>query len=137
MSAKELQIIRQIHETPGGFIKNARESGALAENVVWHVPGPPDILPFAGTFEGAEGIARFESLLSTTVRYDRAELVQYLTGDDCVAAIFIGEGIAIATGREFKGHIVRLYRFQNGKIVEVRNCYDTACYVDAVTGPRR
>ena len=137
MIATYLQTVRQIHETPGGFIKNARESNSMDPNVIWHVPGPPEVLPFAGTFEGLDGIARFEELLANTMRYDRAEVVQYLAGEDCVAAVFIGEGVSIATGRPFKGHIVRLYRFQHGKIMEVRNCYDTASYVDAVAGRPR
>lgn len=105
---RNLESIRRIHESAGGLIENARESAATAEEVVWHVPDPSEILPFAGTWRGLEGIAEFERLLAGTMRNSRAELLQYLVGGDHVAA-------AISTGKAFSGQIVRLYRFELGK----------------------
>lgn len=134
LERKHFAIIRAIHEAKGGIIQAARDSGAMAEDVEWYVPGPPDVLPFAGTWRGLEGIAEFQRLLGETVRYDRAELKEYLVSGNEVAAIFVGEGVAVATGRPFKSEILRLYTFRDGKVVRVRNYYDTAAYVAAVRG---
>ena len=131
---QHLEAIRHIHDGPS-IVKRARESGTLAENVEWWVSGPAEILPFAGTWRGLDGIAEFHKKLAQTMRYDKVELQQYLVSGDDVAAIFIGEGIARATGRAFRSEIVRLYTFRDGKVVRVRNYYDTAAYVAAVASP--
>ncbi len=130
---KHLDAIAYIH---GGrsIIQRARESGALAENVEWWVSGPAEILPFAGTWHGLEGIAQFQKKLVETMRYDKIELQKYIVSGDDVAAIFVGEGVARATGKPFRSEIVRLYTFADGKVVRVRNYYDTAAYVAAVRG---
>lgn len=133
--ARELHIIRRIHEG-SGIIRRFRESGALTDSVEWIVPGPPDVLPFAGTWRGLAGISEFQRRLDETMRYDRVELLQYLVSANNVAAIFVGEGVAKATGRPFHSEILRLYTFDTAgsKIVRVRNYYDTGAYVRAVKG---
>ncbi|MEO7502748.1 MAG: nuclear transport factor 2 family protein [Gemmatimonadaceae bacterium] len=132
---RELAIIRWIHEG-SGIIQRFRESGALADNVEWIVPGPPNILPFAGTWRGLDGVAEFARLLDATMRYDRVELQEYLVSANSVAAVFLGEGIARATGRPFRSEILRLYTFDSAgeKIIRVRNFYDTGAYITAVRG---
>jgi ketosteroid isomerase-like protein len=132
---RELTIIRWIHEG-SGIIQRFRESGALADNVEWIVPGPQSILPFAGTWRGLAGVAEFARLLDATMRYDRVELQEYLVSANSVAAVFLGEGIARATGRPFRSEILRLYTFDSAgeEIVRVRNFYDTGAYISAVQG---
>lgn len=130
---QHLDAICYIHGGPN-IILRARESGTLADNVEWWVSGPPEILPFAGTWRGIDGVAAFQKKLGETMKYDKVELQRYLVSGDDVAAIFIGEGIARATGRPFHSEIVRLYTFRGAKVVSVRNYYDTAAYVAAVRG---
>ena len=130
---RHLAAIAYIHGGKG-IITRARQSGTLADNVEWWVAGPPDVLPFAGTWRGLDGMAEFTKRLDETMRYDKVELVRYLVSGDDVAAIFIGEGIARATGKPFHSEIVRLYEFEGDKVVRVRNYYDTASYVAAVRG---
>ena len=130
---QHLAVVRSIHEGRG-IIQRARESGILADSVEWWVAGPRDILPFAGRWRGLAGIAEFEQQLGATMRYDRVELRRYLVSGDEVAAIFLGAGIARATGRPFETEIVRLYTFRDGQVVRVRNYYDTPAYVAAVRG---
>jgi ketosteroid isomerase-like protein len=131
--ARELAIIRWIHEG-SGIIQRFRDSGAMSDSIEWIVPGPPDILPFAGTWRGLDGVAEFQRKLDETMRYDKVELKEYLVSANSVAAVFYGEGIARATGRPFRGEILRLYTFDAAgeKIIRVRNFYDTGVYVAAV-----
>lgn len=53
-----------------------------------------------------------------------------------LAAVVFGEGIALGTGRAFRSEILRLYTFDPaaGRIVRVRNFYDTAACAAAVRG---
>jgi ketosteroid isomerase-like protein len=133
LEEQHLEVVRGIHEGRG-IIQRARESGILADSAEWWVASPPDVLPFAGTWRGVAGIIEFERRLDATMRYDRVELRRYLVSGDDVAAIFLGAGVAKATGRPFESEIVRLYTFRDGKVVRVRNYYDTAAYVAAVRG---
>ena len=128
---RQLEIVTKFH-SERGYIKKFIESGMMSEDVEWFVPGPKDILPFAGLWKGVDGITEFNRLLDTTMRYDKVEIKEYLVDGDQVAAIFWGEGIAKATGKSFKSEILRLYTFKNGKIIRVRNFYDTYSYVSAV-----
>lgn len=41
-------------------------------------------------------------------------------------------GVERATGDSFRSEMVRLYTFRDGKIVRVRNYYDTDSYARAV-----
>lgn len=129
-----LGVVQRIHEPGLGLIQRLRESGRLAANAEWWVAGDSTVLPFAGNWRGLEGVAEFQKRLVATMRYDRVELREYLVSGEQVAAIFLGEGVARSTGRPFRSEIVRLYTFSGGKIVRVRNYYDTSAYVRAVGG---
>lgn len=133
--ARDLAVVRWIHEGQG-IIRRFRESGALADSIEWVVPGPRDVLPFAGTWRGFAGLEAFQAALDRTMRYDRVDLREYIVSANTVGAVFFGEGIARATGRPFQSEILRLYTFDpaTGRIVRVRNFYDTHTYVAAVLG---
>ena len=127
-----LDIVIQFH-SGSGYIKKFIESGKMSEDVEWFVPGQKAILPFAGLWKGVAGITEFSRLLDSTMRYDKVEIKEYVVDGDRVAAIFWAEGIAKGTGKPFKSEVLRLYTFKGGKIIEVRNFYDTASYVSAVS----
>ena len=129
---KNMDIIRQFHNGQG-YIQKFIESGMMSEEVEWFVPGPKDKLPFAGLWKGAEGITEFNNLLKATMRYDKVEIKEYILDGNQVGAVFLGEGIARSTGKPFKSEILRLYTFKDGKIIRVRNFYDTSSYVSAVS----
>lgn len=133
--ARELAIVRWIHEGRG-IIQRFHDSGALADSMEWVVPGPPDVLPFAGTWRGLAGLEAFTAALDRTMRYDRVELREYMVSANTVGAVFFGEGVARATGRPFRSEILRVYTFDpaTGRITRVRNFYDTNAYVVAVRG---
>jgi uncharacterized protein len=129
---RQLEIIKGFH-SGSGYIRKFIASGLMSDDIEWFVPGPKDVLPFAGLWKGVDGVQEFNRLLVATMRYDKIEIKEYMADGDQVAAIFWGEGIAKATGKPFKGEIVRLYTFKEGKIVKVRNYYDTFSYVAAVS----
>ncbi|MGQ0836180.1 MAG: nuclear transport factor 2 family protein [Gammaproteobacteria bacterium] len=131
---RELAAIRAIHEGEGSTISKFRESGLLDDNAEWFVAGPPELLPFSGSWRGLAGVAEFQRRLGETMRYDRVELREYLVSGNQVAVIFWGEGVAHATNRPFRSEIVRLYTFDGDKIVRVRNYFDSASYVSALHG---
>lgn len=129
---KNLDIIRLFHEGKVP-VKKFIESGMMAEDIEWFVPGPKDKLPFAGIWRGVDGVTEFSRLLNSTMQYNKVEIKEYIVDGDQVAAIFWGEGIARSTGKAFQSEILRLYSFKDGKIIKVRNFYDTSSYVSALS----
>ncbi|HUS03545.1 MAG TPA: nuclear transport factor 2 family protein [Chitinophagaceae bacterium] len=129
---KNLAIIKEFH-TGATPVKKFIESGLMSDSIEWWVPGPKNILPFAGMWKGVEGLNEFSSQLGKTMRYDKVEIREYIIDGDKISAIFWGEGIAISTGKPFHSEILRLYTFKDGKIIKVRNYYDTNSYVAALT----
>lgn len=132
---RNLRNIQRIHEPGLGLVRRFRESGLLADSAEWWVAGHREVLPFAGTWRGIDGIVEFEKQLGSTVRYDKVEIRQYLVSGNEVVAGFFGDGIARATGKPFSGEIVRVYSFSVGRVVRVRNYYDTHAYVRAIHPP--
>lgn len=130
-----LQAIRAIHESGQNIITAFRNADIAAADMEWWVAGPQEILPFSGSYRGLDGVSQFQDRLREAVRYDTVQIVEYIDGGDQVAVIFLGEGIARASGRPFASTILRLFTFDGGKVVRVRNFLDTAAYVAAVQGP--
>ena len=51
---KNLTIIKEFH-TGATPVRKFIESGLMIDSIEWWVPGPINILPFAGMWKGAEG----------------------------------------------------------------------------------
>jgi len=132
--ADPVTIVKRLHAA-SPYSKNLLASGLLAPDVEWWAAGPRDRLPWAGTWHGPDGVARFFEVLNSVMEYERFEGEQYLSGGEDVAVVVHAAGYAKQTGRPFESGIVRIYTFRGGKIVRVRNYYDTAAYIDALHPP--
>ena len=129
-----LAVVKQLHaSTPYG--QNLLHSPALADGAEWWAAGSRDRLPWAGSWRGRDGIAQFFAVLNRLMDYERFDAEEYIADGNSVAAIVAAAGHAIATGKPFESHIVRVYTFRDGKIVRVRNFYDTAAYERALAAP--
>lgn len=124
-------IVEQLHQARP-YSRALLASPALGDDVEWWAPGSRDRLPWAGTWRGKSGVADFFRVLNAEMDYDKFEAEELISAGDHVIAIVSAAGRAIRTGRPFESHIVREYLFRNGKIVRVRNFYDTASYERAL-----
>jgi len=66
----------------------------LAEDVEWHLPGPPDLIPFAGTRHGPAAVAEFFGILAGTLEFLRFERRGMVAGtqSSCSATARCGRG---------------------------------------------
>lgn len=133
LERRNFAVVRAIHMAEAGLVGAVRQSGALAEGAEWFVPGP-DILPFAGTWRGSEGLWELERVLHKAVRFDKVDVTKYLVSGNDVAALFFVEACARGTGRAFRTEVLRLYTLEEGRITRIRSAYDTAAVVEAVAG---
>ena len=133
LERRNFAVVQGIHMADSGAVAAVRQSGALADDVEWVIPGPA-ALPFAGTWKGLEGLWQLERLLHKAIRFDKVELTRYLVSGNDVAAVLTVEAYARATGRPFRTDVFRLYTLDDGRIRRIHSAYDTAAVVEAVAG---
>jgi ketosteroid isomerase-like protein len=126
------RIVELIEARPGGLLEELERHHLIADDIEWWAAGPPDLLPWAGTFRGQESIRRWFAALRGAVEYEQFEPLHLIAQGDDVVEIVHGAGHARATGRRFASDIVRIWTIRDGKIVRVQSFYDTYAYVAAL-----
>lgn len=121
------QIIEKLHEARP-YSRALLGSPALSEEIEWWAAGSRERLPWAGTWHGKAGVQEFFRILNAEMKYQKFEAEELISGGNRVIAIVSAGGHAIRSRRPFESQIVREYTFREGKIVRVRNFYDTAAY---------
>ncbi len=120
---ENLQIIQEMY-------KNFAEKNMPAvlnsfdKDVVWVRPGEPAI-PFSGTFNGMEGLARMFTIIAQTVKINSLTPEKIIAQDDTVAVIGSDKADVIATGKSYTSEWVYLYTLKNEKIIKVQVYIDT------------
>jgi len=101
------------------------------KEVVWERPGAPDI-PFCGTFNGHEGMIKFLTLVSQTIKMESFVPKQFLGNGDTV--VVIGEDTAhvISTGKSYTTHWIQVFILKDQKIIRGRAYIDTLQIAKAV-----
>lgn len=105
---------------------------ALANDVEFIALGDPDLLPWAGTFRGREGILLWRSLLVGALQYDAWEPLQWIGAGDVVLEVAHARGHARESGRPYDSDIARIWTFRDGSVVRVTTFYDTLGYALAI-----
>jgi uncharacterized protein len=138
MSEQEnVRLVQSLYghtQTEGTFLGRDALWSLLADDVEWWAAGPPDVLPWAGTYHGHEGVARWLKALNEAMAYEQFEPLEYVAQGDTVVEIVRASGRAIPTGRPFASEIVRVWTLREGRAIRVRSYYDTAAYVAALRG---
>ena len=134
LERRNFAVVQGIHMSEAGGVAAVRQSGALADAVEWFVAGPAEVLPFAGTWKGIDGLWQLERVLQKAVRFDKVELKKYLVSGNDVGAVFTVEAYARGTGVAFASEVCRLYTLEEGRILRIRSAYDTAAVVRAISG---
>lgn len=88
----------------------------FAENAVWIHAGNASLVPFAGTFNGVDGIARFFEAVAKSVRITVFQPSNFREeGNRVVNDIHI-EGTVLSTGKNYSNDAMFTWTFdQNGK----------------------
>ena len=118
-----LQVIQQMYKS---FAEGNIQAvlSFFDKNVVWVRPGEPDI-PFSGTFNGFEGLAKMFAIMKETIKLKSFVPEKFYTNDDTV--VVEGNDIVevIATGKFYSSDWVQCFTFSNGKIIYVQVYMDT------------
>jgi ketosteroid isomerase-like protein len=132
--ADSRRVVELIQAREGGILEQLEAHNLIADDIEWWAAGPPDLLPWAGTFRGQDGIRHWFEALRGAVEYDRFEPLELIAQGDSVVELIHGAGWVRATGRRYESVIVRIWTIRDGKVVRVRSFYDTYAYVSALYG---
>ncbi len=102
----------------------------LADEIDWLFYGPTEI-PFAGHYLGKEGVVEFFTKALETSDFLEFEPREFLPGANSVLVQGRERVRARATGREWQTDWAHVFTIEDGKIVKLREYYDTAVMVEA------
>ena len=128
------RVVELIEARKGGILEALQEHNLIADDIEWWAAGPPDLLPWAGTFRGPDGIQRWFELLGGAVEYDQFKPLELIAQGDSVVELIHAAGHAKGTGGRFESDAARVWTIRDGKVVRVRSFYDTYAYVSALHG---
>lgn len=98
----------------------------LAEDVSWTVPGPGDIVPFAGRYEGREGVGRFFAALDGAESVERFEPQEFIAQGDKVVVVGNYAARVRANGQADEIEFVHIFTVRDGRVTNFRQYNDTA-----------
>ena len=133
MSEQEnVQAVQQQYAT---FLRGDIQAvlNGLTDDVEWQEPGPPDVLPWAGTRRGREQVAQFFTLLSEILEFEQFEPQEFIAQGDKVVVLVRQRVRVKTTGRTFEQDTAQVLTLREGKIAKFR-IEDTAAIVAAVRG---
>jgi ketosteroid isomerase-like protein len=103
----------------------------VSEDVEWHIPGPSDIVPFAGEFRGREGVGRFFAALGGAEDVEIFEPQEFIAQGDKVVVVGRYRGRVKANGQADDIEFVHIFTVRDRRITNYRQYNDTAQTVAA------
>lgn len=103
----------------------------LDEGIVWTMPGPPEVMPFAGEHRGHAGVIGLFQTLVSTVAFEELTPHEFLADGDAVVVRGTARTRFLATDKVVAHEWLALYKLRGGKIIRYRVFEDTAALVAA------
>lgn len=108
-----------------------------ADDVEWFGPDN-DIVPFAGTFHGKQGVRQFFMTMAGAQEYMRFEPREFVAENDTVVVLGDLQARIHATGQTYESPWIHVFRLRDGQIASFQHLSDTAAseraYMPAQSG---
>jgi len=102
----------------------------MSDDVTVVVPGPAG-LGAGGTWHGHEGVQQCFRKLRELQRNERLEIEDFVAEADRVVVLLHVAATVLSTGKMFESDIIHFFTVKDGKIVSLRDFFDTAAVVEA------
>lgn len=90
---------------------------STTDAVVWRHAGNPGIVPFAGTFNGHEGVGRFFQNVGSSVNITVFDPQNFVENGNTVTTTVNIKGTVLATGKEYNNTVDMVFTFDaSGKV---------------------
>ena len=109
----------------------------MAPDVTLSEPGDPALLPWAGRFEGHDGLRRFYEGLGTglsEIAIDPGSLSVRAVTDEDVLVTGTERGVSRRTSKAYETESAWIWTVQDGHITRLRAFHDTAAMARAMRG---
>jgi ketosteroid isomerase-like protein len=132
----EQSPLEVVQEAYAAFTKGDLKTllNLMAEDVKWFLPGPTDIIPFAGLREGRESVGEFFRTLARLQDATVFEPTTFIAQEDKVVAIGHYNWQMKNSDREYASHFAHYFIVRDGKIAEFEEFYDTGAVTRAYSG---
>ena len=104
----------------------------LAPDTVWTFHGPAHLIPYAGTYNGPDGVREFFAMIGATIDVREIGQNQFVEDGDTVAVTGWERSVARETGGEFVAHWVHVWEVKRGLITRFEEFTDSAAIVAAL-----
>ena len=107
----------------------------MAPEVVLLEPGDPDVLPWAGRFEGHDGVHRFYEALAaglSEIAIDPDSLSIRSLGDGDVLATGTERAVSRTTSKRYETQSAWVWTVRDGRVTHLRAFHDTAAMIEAI-----
>jgi ketosteroid isomerase-like protein len=105
---------------------------ALTDDVEWILPGPPDVIPFAGVHRGPQAVLRYFVVLNETLEFEKLEAHEFLARDDKVIVLGRSRDRMKSTGRSAENEWAAAITLREGKVARYQIYEDTAALASAL-----
>lgn len=107
-----------------------------AEDIEWNTPGPPELLPTAGTRRGRKEVAEFFNTLGAHEDIEIFEPEDFIAQGDKVVSVIKCRSRVKATGKAADVTLVHVFDIKDGKVKRFREFFDTAEVLKAFEGAK-
>ncbi|GAC1372921.1 MAG: nuclear transport factor 2 family protein [Hymenobacter sp.] len=103
----------------------------FTDDIEFIIPGPSQVIPFAGVYRGKEQVAAFFAKLHDAMDFERFEAQEYIAQGDRVVALGYSKVHVRATGKPNEEEWAHAFLMRDGKVARLQEFTDTAATVQA------
>jgi ketosteroid isomerase-like protein len=96
------------------------------EDIEFIVPGPSDIIPYAGVYRGLEQVATFFSKMHDVIVFERFEPVEYIAQEDKIVVLGYSKARIRANDQTEEEEWAHAFVMRDGKVSRFQVFTDTA-----------
>lgn len=127
-----LQVVHQAYEAFGrGDVPGVL--ALLADDVEWSTPGPPDVVPYAGSRTGQEQVEGYFEAFGGAVEVSEFEPEKFFAEEDMVVVLGHYAFQVKSTGKAVDTDWVHAFTLKDGEIAQFRGYEDSAAVAAAFT----
>jgi|ERR1051326_4788484 ketosteroid isomerase-like protein len=132
---KNLEVTKKFYATfanrgSSDYVKNILD--LLSADIEWDIPGPVEVIPFAGLRKGKDQVAEFFKIVGDTAELRDYSPNEFISQGDKVVALGTDKGTIKATGQHYDNKWVHVFDFKDGHISRFRQWYSMDAVMDAV-----
>jgi ketosteroid isomerase-like protein len=104
----------------------------LSDDIEWVLPGPKEVIPFAGTHRGREAVAQFFLQMNETLEFEQLEPREFVAQGDKVVVLGHSRDRMKSTGRTIENEWAAVVTVRDGKVARYQIYEDTAAIVSGL-----